>query len=654
MSALDVLLSGSQKDSLTYIDDVFNATLYAGTGLNQDIVTGIDLSGSNEGMVWLKSRNSADQPLCFDTVRGATKTLYTDSAGSETTELTSLTAFLSNGFSVGDHALANRSADLYIAYTFKAAKKFFDVVTYTGTGVAGLTVTHGLGQVPAFILVKNIISGSWMAYHSSLGATKVIEWHMAIAAATDGTAWNNTEPTENTFTIGTSGDTNKSGDPYVAYLFAHHTSGLSDGIISVGSFTTNASRLATISLGWEPQMIMLRKVGGSDAMLFDFLRGMPTNTAATPALAFNNNTAESLSTLYGVLPTPDGFKVDGSGFSISSQYVYIAIRRPNKPPVSGADVFNPVIYTGTNVDNAHINTGILTDMVMMRQRNGSGTGHAGMLLGDRVNGQRLIKTGKTTNSELTLADGLDQQKIGATELGTAFSSMNGVWVGNNGGTVSDDVANVNLNTTASNHIALAFKRAIGVFDIVSYVGNGGAPQTVKHGLKAIPELMIVQRRDSVTSPMVYYGDVGKSMRINATEVPTASATIWGNTAPNADNFFTGYSTATGRYTAYLFASKAGISKVGTYTGSGAAQTVNCGFTTGARFVLIKRIDAVSDWVVFDTARGITSGNDPILALNGNAAESTAAGLNPDTSGFSVEAASSHNVSGGTYLYLAIA
>lgn len=109
--------------------------------------------------------------------------------------------------------------------------------------------------------------------------------------------------------------------------------------------------------------------------------------------------------------------------------------------------------------------------------------------------------------------------------------------------------------------------------------------------------------------------------------------------------------------AYLFATKNGISKVGSYTGNGTNQTINCSFTTGARFILIKRTDSTGDWFVWDTARGIAAGNDPHFSLNATVAEvTTNDSIDSDSSGFIVNqvAATNINVNAATYIFLAIA
>jgi hypothetical protein len=111
------------------------------------------------------------------------------------------------------------------------------------------------------------------------------------------------------------------------------------------------------------------------------------------------------------------------------------------------------------------------------------------------------------------------------------------------------------------------------------------------------------------------------------------------------------------YIAYLFASLPGVSKVGSYTGTGVAGLdIDCGFTNGARFVLIKRTDAAESWNFWDTARGITTGNDPKLTLDSTAAQYSFANyLNPLPSGFTVDTSGSDlNANGGEYIFYAIA
>ena len=113
----------------------------------------------------------------------------------------------------------------------------------------------------------------------------------------------------------------------------------------------------------------------------------------------------------------------------------------------------------------------------------------------------------------------------------------------------------------------------------------------------------------------------------------------------------------GTYVLYLFATLAGVSKVGSYTGTAADLNVDCGFTAGARFILIKRTDSTGDWYYWDSARGISAGNDPYLLLNSTAAEVTGTDyIDPLSAGFTVTstAPAGLNANGGSYIFLSIA
>ena len=88
--------------------------------------------------------------------------------------------------------------------------------------------------------------------------------------------------------------------------------------------------------------------------------------------------------------------------------------------------------------------------------------------------------------------------------------------------------------------------------------------------------------------------------------------------------------------AYLFASVSGISKVGSYTGTGNDVNVNCGFSSGARLVIVKRSDSTGGWYLWDSARGIVAGNDSYFLMNTDAAQVTNTDyIDPFASGFTI-------------------
>jgi hypothetical protein len=213
-------------------------------------------------------------------------------------------------------------------------------------------------------------------------------------------------------------------------------------------------------------------------------------------------------------------------------------------------------------------------------------------------------------------------------------------------------------------VSWTFRRAPGFFDEVCFTTISSSNQRISHNLGVAPELILMKARDLGSEWTVYYpgGALNKYLVLNSTAAPTTTSgyNFWGASNPSStdfglnvnDTFGAGYNLV-----AYLFATCPGVSKVGSYTGTGTTQTINCGFTGGARFVMIKRADGTGDWFVWDTARGMIPANDPYLRLNSTAAESTGTDYVDTTStGFEITstAPSAINASGGTFIFLAIA
>jgi hypothetical protein len=174
-------------------------------------------------------------------------------------------------------------------------------------------------------------------------------------------------------------------------------------------------------------------------------------------------------------------------------------------------------------------------------------------------------------------------------------------------------------------------------------------------------MMLVKRRDSTSTWYVYASPLGstQSLALSSTDAAVVGSSAWADTDPTSTTFKVAsyISVLGGTYVAYLFATCPGVSKVGSYTGTGTTQTINCGFTAGARFVLIKRTDSTGDWYVWDSARGIVAGNDPYLLLNSTAAEVTNTDyVDTAATGFEITstAPAAINASGGTFIFLAIA
>ena len=212
-----------------------------------------------------------------------------------------------------------------------------------------------------------------------------------------------------------------------------------------------------------------------------------------------------------------------------------------------------------------------------------------------------------------------------------------------------------------------FKRGAKCFDVVAYTGDGTAGRTVSHGLGVSPEMIIVKKRDGTTfwSVGVFVSGVinySTPIKLNDNSTPFNDDPFnRRTTAQGATAFEVGSAGATngsgGNYVAYLWATLDGVSKVGSYTGTGSDINVDCGFSAGARFILIRRTDSGDNWYVYDSTRGIVAGNDPYMLLNSTAAETTGTDyIDPLNAGFTVtsSAPAALNASGGTYIFLAIA
>lgn len=321
MSVISRLLFGS---SGLYVGNVFSTDLYTGNGATQTISNGINLANRG-GMVWVKPRGAGSHNV-FDTERGALERIEVDSGGSESTLSNSLTAFSTTGFDLGSATEVNNSGSTYAAWSFREARNFFDVVTYTGTGVTR-TVAHDLGTVPGMIVVKRLsgTSASWWVYHR---ATSGSPETAAVAlnsndAATSG-YWGSTAPTSAEFTV-SGADVNRNTDRFVAYLFAHDDS--PTGLMQCGSYTGNGSASGpTITLGWQPQWLLVKNVdANADWRLFDAARGM--TTGSNKSVAPDNDGSES-STDY-VNATATGFEVISADSSVNGSgntIIYAAIR----------------------------------------------------------------------------------------------------------------------------------------------------------------------------------------------------------------------------------------------------------------------------------------------------------------------------------------
>ena len=653
-----------------YIEEVFSTWLYTGnstSGGTQTITNNIDLS-TKGGMVWIKGRSAASDHILTDTTRGAGTTASNNQALSSNLTTAEdlgasydfLSAFNTTGFAVtqGGATAATRGTNYnnvtYASWTFREQPKFFDVVTYTGNGVQGRQISHALGSTPGCIIVKcTSTTSNWTVYHRSLTTNYILQLNSSTSAINVGSpnAYVSA-PTDTTFTVGNDSDVNSNGATYVAYLFAHDAGGFgltgTDNVISCGSYTGNGTSSNAITLGYEPQWIMVKKTSATGPwLLFDTMRGW----SLTAQRSFEADAATieyNFETQYAGVPfgspTATGFNLTSDYTATNASgatYIYIAIRRgPMKVPTSGTSVFGLSARTGTGA-NATVTGGQTDDAVLVKNRGSA----VASLFSSRLTGTGYLVTSSTAA----------EVAAGVTILqANPWDVMDGVKVG-----TTSTITNASTNT----YINYLFRRAPSFFDEVCYTGTGSAT-TISHNLGVAPELMIVKSRSLVKKWPIYSAATGPDYVgvLNTTaDFTNPGANEYWDTAPTASVFTVktngDVNTSAATYVAYLFATCAGVSKVGSYTGTGTTLQINCGFTGGARFVLIKKTSGTGSWYVWDSSRGIVSGNDPYLLLNSTAAEVTNTDyIDTYSAGFEISstAPSEINENGGSFIFLAIA
>tara|TARA_Y100000015_G_scaffold4425_1_gene4006 strand:+ start:652 stop:2652 length:2001 start_codon:yes stop_codon:yes gene_type:complete len=644
-----------------YVDDVFSTYTYEGTPASdpQTISNGLDLSGEG-GMVWIKSRDVlsgtyvvADNVLT-DTERGANKLIFSSFQGSgsnsvEQTGTYGVNSFNSSGFGLtGGDATNNADGYKYCSWSFRKAPGFFDVITYSGNGSNGHEISHNLGSTPGMILIKNRDNNNrWVVWHRSLGDDYIFlsenfgKNHFSNFVYLKDSSGNYAAPTSTTISLSSDTSVNSSSYDYVMYVFAHDDQSFGtnsdEAIINCGSYTGNGAdpNGPTINLGFEPQWLLIKRTdSSSDWMIIDNIRFM--NERNQVQLRANTKAAEERNTGKGIRPLSNGFKIQGivSGDynANNGNYIYMAIRASHKPPSAGTNVF--AVDTQSN-NSPGFTSNFPVDIVMRRSNFASS---------DNTDSHHRIVDGYadlTSNSSFSDAGGRDK-----------LDQMDG-W----GRETSDN----------TNKLAFMFKRASTFMNQVVYAGNG-SNRTVEHGLNAVPELYIVKKMTSSGNFEMFHSATGNGKRIILNDTSGAlSTSIWQSTSPTSTVVSVSSNSsvnATGQdYLLTTFATVAGVSKVGTYSGTGNAIDVNCGFTAGARVVFIRRTDteiqgAGGTYIYcFNTLKGIVSGNDPFFHINQTMTPVTNQdNIDPLDAGFTITAAAPAglNASGGTYVFLAIA
>ena len=653
--------AGNAGESV-YVDDVFSTYLWTGDDAEpRTIQNGIDFAGEG-GLAWIKNRSagtSNDNHAWYSTdiggsagyLRGNTTDSLMATGGQQPLQ------FNSNGFTMPVKSYYDRLNDsgyTFASWSFRKQEKFFDVVKYTGTGSAR-DIAHNLGSVPGMVIIKSLDrTYKWIVSHRSLAdLSEYLSLNENSAKSTDANVFGSSSDshTATTFHVGTDSYGNQNGDEYIAYLFAHDEQEFGtdsdEAIIKCGTYAGNSGS-QTIDVGFETQWVLIKNVtsASTDWFLVDTARGM-ADTSAVDAYLIRANESDAeqtsgaggaricaRSTGFGFL-TESNLSCNRSG----ETYIYMAIRRPHKPAseFAATDLFALAGNTYSTSDPSFV-SGFPVDMALS---DGPSMGWD-KDIATRLTGTKRQETNKDS------AEG--------NQPAYKWDYMNGYMSGTNGSTYG-----------------WQWRRAPGFLDVVCYTGNGSGTHNVSHNLGVKPELVICKSRST--------GGTGYNWATITDTSVSSAATLFLNTSSsnaggNSSGMFTDTTVNVGStaglaslygsnpvnassvtYIMYLFATVPGISKVGTYTGTTNDVNVDCGFSSGARFILVKRTDGVGDWYLWDSVRGIVSGNDPYILLNSATAEVTNTDyVDPLASGFTVtsSAPAALNASGGTYLFYAIA
>ena len=659
--------SGAKADPGPDIDEIFSTHIYIGNGGTQDIENGIDLANEG-GMLWIAQRDVAYVPILTDsTMTRGQRLAPNGDGGHQNNAPNNIYLLNNNGFSLRDISAGSYGVNgspgggaagngTYASGTFRKAEKFFDTVTYTGNG-SNRAISHNLGTAPGMMWVKKT-SGSqnWAVYHRGAnGGSSPEDYYFRlnqdIAQVNDTNQFQSTAPTSTQFFLGTDSDTNQNGATYVAYLFAHNNGDGGFGedgnkdVIKCGNYTGNGSSTGpSIDLGFEPQWVMIKRYNTTgDWNMFDVMRGMGMGDADINHKI--NSAGVDQSSQNWIDPTATGFNLTNSNGHVNGSgdsYLYVAIRRgPLNKPTDATKVFVPNIRgTGDSYAGNHWPIAFVPDMNINTRTTGTDTYFMSRLAYPK---------------NLKISD--NDAESGA--------SGNQIFTGGNAST------QLNMNdgwwSTTSGVISWTWKRAPSYFDQVYYSGTGSA-RTISHNLGVAPEMMWIKMRSNAENWTVYHSAGGNTSyytldddRAKGTS-SSGGTNIWNDTSPTSSVFSVGTHDRVNKsgdtYVATLFATAAGVSKLGSYTGTGSDQNIDCGFSSGARFVMVKRENSTGHWLIFDSLRGITAAsNDPFLELDSTAAQDQNSNLDVDplSSGFTVSGADSiFNASGSTYLFYAIA
>jgi hypothetical protein len=322
--------------------DYFNTKLYTGNAGTQSI-TGV---GFQPDMVWLKKRSASGSHYITDAVRGVGKALFPDATNAEYNYSDGVTAFGTDGWTVGNNGGMNGSSTTQVSWNWKAGTgqgssntdgsinttytsvnttAGFSIIKYTGNGTSGATIGHGLGSTPAMIIVKNVLSTGgggehWAVRHKDVTAGWNLYLNLTNTKDDNSTVFTTTAPTSSVFSVGNNDRTNKSGDTYIAYCFSNR-----QGYSKIGAYTGSGNADgAFVYTGFKPAFVIIKRTDTTNNWYIHDNKRLGYNVSNS-YLKANEDSAESATTDIDILS--NGFKCrsTGNGHNNSSgTYIYMA------------------------------------------------------------------------------------------------------------------------------------------------------------------------------------------------------------------------------------------------------------------------------------------------------------------------------------------
>tara|TARA_R100000544_G_scaffold34693_1_gene21569 strand:- start:27 stop:1088 length:1062 start_codon:yes stop_codon:yes gene_type:complete len=292
--------------------DYFNTMLYTANGAVRNIT---EADTFQADLVWLKRRNASVSHHLVDSVRGATKAIYSNTNASQATDSGGVTGFVANGFSLGTQGGYNDTGT-FVSWTWKSGTSFtndasatgigtidsagsvntdsgFSIISYTGTATNG-TIAHGLGVAPSLIIIKNYSTSiNWSVNSQPLNASLgdytrylTLDSNGAVSGAGN-TQYQNSAFTSSVFNVGTNATTNGNGNSIIAYCFANV-----QGFSKTGTYVGNGNANGTfVYTGFKPAWVMYKSSSLSESWkIYDAAR--QPNNVVNLALDANSNSAE--------------------------------------------------------------------------------------------------------------------------------------------------------------------------------------------------------------------------------------------------------------------------------------------------------------------------------------------------------------------------